>query len=77
MEAEIEISTSSKNYELMEKLDLAEYFITSKAVKLKNKNNEQENKIIVKKAKGTKCPRCWKILEKSCQRCEKVKEEII
>jgi isoleucyl-tRNA synthetase len=77
LEAEIEISTSSKNYELMEKLDLAEYFITSKAVKLKNKNDEQENKIIVKKAKGTKCPRCWKILEKSCQRCEKVKEEII
>ena len=77
LEAEIEISTNSKNYDLMKDLDLAEYFITSKAVKSKNKNDDQENKIIVKKATGTKCPRCWKILEKKCVRCEKVKEEFI
>ena len=55
----------------MEKLDLAEYFITSKAKKVQNKNNEEENKILVKKALGKKCPRCWKILEKNCERCEK------
>ena len=29
-------------------------------------------KISVKKAEGTKCPRCWKILEKKCQRCNEI-----
>ena len=77
LETEIEISTNSKNFDLMENLDLAEYFITSKANKIRNKNNEEENKIIVKKAKGKKCPRCWKILEKNCGRCEKVGEVTI
>ena len=72
LEAEIEISTNKKNFDLMEKLDLAEYFITSKANKVRNKNNEEENIILVKKAVGKKCSRCWKILEKNCERCEKV-----
>ena len=27
-------------------------------------------KIEVKKTTGTKCPRCWKILETNCVRCE-------
>ena len=71
LDVEIEITTNKKNFDLMEKLDLAEYFITSKAKKVQNKNNEEENKILVKKALGKKCPRCWKILEKNCERCEK------
>ncbi len=73
LEAEIEISTSKENFNLMEGLDLAEYFITSKAIKLKNKNEKDETKIIVKKSNGIKCPRCWKIVNKKCERCEKVK----
>ena len=55
----------------MEKLDLAEYFITSKAEKIKS-NKKGEFKIEVKKATGTKCDRCWKILETKCTRCEVV-----
>jgi hypothetical protein len=27
-------------------------------------------KVLVEKAKGEKCPRCWKILENKCLRCE-------
>ena len=77
LEAEVEILTNSKNFDLMEKLDLAEYFITSKAIKIKNKNNDDENKILVKKAVGKKCPRCWKILENNCERCEKAGKETI
>jgi len=76
LEAELKITTDNKNFELLEGLDLAEYFITSKAEKLKGENKE-ELKIQVTKTKGTKCPRCWKILDSKCVRCEKaVKENI-
>ena len=51
-------------------LDLAEYFITSKAEKI-NSDDQVNFKIEVKKTNGTKCNRCWKILEKNCIRCEK------
>jgi len=70
LEAELKITTDNKNFELLEGLDLAEYFITSKAEKFKSKNKE-ELTIKVIKTKGTKCPRCWKILESKCVRCEK------
>ena len=69
LEAEINITTDNKNFELLEGLDLAEYFITSKAEKFKSKDKE-ELTIKVTKTKGTKCPRCWKILESKCVRCE-------
>jgi len=69
LEAEIKLSVDDKNFKLLEGLDLAEYFITSKAEKFKSKN-EDYLKIEVKKMTGNKCPRCWKILEKDCRRCE-------
>ena len=70
LEAELKIITDNKNFELLEGIDLAEYFITSKAEKIKSKNKE-ELKIEVTKSKGIKCPRCWKILDNKCVRCEK------
>ena len=76
LEADLKITTNDKNFELLEGIDLAEYFITSKAKKIKSKNNE-ELKIEVSKSKGTKCPRCWKILDNKCERCEKVINNII
>ena len=48
---------------LLNNLDLADYFIVSKAEK--ELSNNDEMKIEVKKAKGKKCERCWKILEKN------------
>ena len=34
------------------------------------KMSEVKNiKVFVKKAEGEKCPRCWKIFLKSCERC--------
>ena len=76
LEAEIEIFVNNNNYKLMEGLDLAEYFITSKATKFENKNKEEGIKIIVKKSTGTKCPRCWKILEGKCVRCAQTTKDI-
>jgi len=76
LEADIEITADKKSFELLEGLDLAEYFITSKAEKFQSKNKD-EFKIKVVKAKGNKCPRCWKILESKCLRCEKISNENI
>ena len=72
LEAEIKITADSKSFQILEGLNLAEYFITSKAEKFKSDKDTKIN-IEVQKTKGTKCPRCWKILEKNCERCEKVK----
>jgi isoleucyl-tRNA synthetase len=70
LEAELRITTDNKNFELLEGIDMAEYFITSKAEKIESKNKE-ELKIEVTKSQGVKCPRCWKILDNKCVRCEK------
>ena len=69
LEAEIKITANNENFELLEGLNLAEYFITSKAEKIKSKDQEKL-KIEVKKTTGNKCPRCWKILENKCSRCD-------
>ena len=76
LEADLKITTDDKNFELLEGIDLAEYFITSKAKKIKSKNKE-DLKIEVSKSQGTKCPRCWKILDNKCERCEKVIKDTI
>ena len=67
LEAEIKIILKKEKFELLSKLDLAEYFIVSKANKELSDNDEI--KILVVKAKGQKCDRCWKILESKCERC--------
>ena len=71
LEAEINITASSKYFELFNDLDLAEYFITSKAKKNES-HNQKKFEIKVNKAKVIKCPRCWKIIEKNCVRCDQV-----
>ena len=70
LEAEIKLILKKEKFELLDKLDLADYFIVSKAEK--ELSNIDEIRIEVKKAKGQKCERCWKILEKKCERCSKV-----
>jgi isoleucyl-tRNA synthetase len=67
LEAAIKLTLDKSKFNLLENLDLAEYLITSKVEKILSKENEI--KIEVTKAKGNKCPRCWKILEQDCSRC--------
>ncbi len=74
LEAEIKIFTNNENFKLLEGIDLAEYFITSRAEKFVD-DKIKTLKIEVKKAEGNKCPRCWKILTEKCQRCEKASLE--
>ena len=69
--------------DLVKDIDLNEFCITSSA-KAKILNKSEISKlykiedisgigVLVKKAKGNKCPRCWKIFESICKRCEDAK----
>ena len=58
-------------------INLSEYFITSKATAKEMIKNDKifklddtpEVGVLVKKAEGEKCSRCWKILGNPCDRC--------
>ena len=67
LEAEIKLILEKEKFNLLNDLDLAEYFIVSKAEK--EISNSDKIKIQVNKAKGNKCERCWKIVENKCERC--------
>ena len=65
LEADIKLYLQKEKFELLDRLDLAEYFITSRAEKILS---EKKETIEVKKAEGKKCARCWKILDTKCRR---------
>ncbi len=75
LEADIEIALPKLEFEVLKKIDAKELFITSNVKQTISKKNEIS--VIVKKAKGIKCSRCWKIVEKvkdnKCERCSKIK----
>ena len=52
--------------DLTKGIDLSELCITS-SVEIKD-NNTKDILVETKKAKGKKCPLCWKISEKGCLR---------
>jgi isoleucyl-tRNA synthetase len=76
LETDIEIYLGKEYLKLVKDINLSEYFITSKANakpildndKLFKLDGVDNVKILVKKARGRKCSRCWKILEKPCIR---------
>ncbi len=76
LEADVQVYLGDEYLKFSKGVDLPEYFITSKAMvnpladddglfKLDGVDNI---KVLVKKAKGKKCSRCWKILEGPCKR---------
>ena len=66
LEASIEINLNQKLFKLTRDIDFAELCITSKSL-VKESNNDE---VIVetKKAKGSKCPICWKVQMEACER---------
>ena len=76
LEAEVQIYLSKEYLELVKDVDLPEYFIASKVEAKTTINDDKlfqldevDNvKILVKKATGNKCSRCWKILQNPCER---------
>ena len=80
LEADIEIYLGEEYLKIVKDINLSEYFITSKACVKKMVNNNKIFKlneipnvgVLVEKAKGEKCSRCWKILGNPCERCSGV-----
>ncbi len=68
LEANLVISLNKKYKELSKNIDLAELCITS-SFTLKE-TDQDEILVITEKAKGKKCPVCWKISQQPCSRHE-------
>ncbi len=66
LEADLEIKLNHKLFKLTKDTDFAELCITSKSVV--KENNDEEVMVKTIKAKGNKCPICWKISEDACER---------
>ena len=66
LEADLEIKLNHKLLELTKEIDFAELCITSKF--LVEESKEDEIVVKTKKAKGNKCPICWKITLDACER---------
>ncbi len=75
LEADVEIKLPKTEFDLLKGIDAQELFIISNVVQNLSKKNEIL--VSVKKAKGTKCSRCWKIVQEvkdgKCSRCLKIK----
>ncbi len=75
LEADVEITLSKPEFDLLKEVDTKELFITSNVNQ--NISKEKDTSVIVKKAKGIKCSRCWKIVKEvksnKCSRCLKIK----
>ena len=76
LEADVQVYLGDEYLKFSKGVDLPEYFITSKAMAnpltdddgLFKLDGVDNIKVLVKKAKGKKCSRCWKILEGPCKR---------
>ena len=66
LEASLTLTLNKNDYELVEGIDMSELCITS-SVEIEKKDI-QETIVKTRKAKGNKCPVCWKINEKPCTR---------
>ena len=66
LEADLKIELNQKLKSITENTDFSELCITSKAEVIYK--NDIETTAITSKAKGTKCPVCWKINEGPCLR---------
>ena len=81
LEADIKVYLSEEYLKIVKDFDLSESFITSKAEAQKMINDKslfqldeiKDVKVLVKKAEGEKCSRCWKIFPKFCARCGSIK----
>ena len=62
LEADVKISLSKKDHEILNSVDAEELFITSNVTKTIQDDIKDKLSISVKKADGTKCSRCWKII---------------
>ena len=68
LETAVDIKLSKDLYDLAKKYDFSEICITSLANITLNENGDKQIEVKTSKAKGKKCPICWKIRETECER---------
>ncbi len=68
LETAIDIRLSKELYDLAKKYDFSEICITSLANTILDENLKDQIEVKTLKAKGKKCPVCWKITEAECER---------
>jgi len=68
LEANLKIKLNNKYKKIISNLDLSELFIVSKTDI--NFDEKLDIFVVAEKAKGKKCPVCWKVSEKPCPRHE-------
>ena len=77
LEADVEINLPKAEFDILKGVDAQELFITSNVLQNLSKEKKEEISVTVKKAKGSKCSRCWKIVpevkDDKCPRCLKIK----
>ena len=74
LEANVKISLSKKDHEILNSVDAEELFITSNVTKTIKDDIKDQLLISVEKADGTKCVRCWKIVSSANKnKCSRTK----
>ena len=68
LETQIELKLNSKLFKSFKDFNFEEFLISSKVNLIEDNKLKDETAIIVSKAKGEKCPICWKFREYSCER---------
>ena len=68
LEADLKIEINEKSYNDFKDIDFAELCITSSAEVIKG--SVDEIKVTTSKAKGNKCPVCWKLKINKCERSQ-------
>ena len=68
LETQIELKLNSKLFKSFKDFNFEEFLISSKVNLIEDNKLKDETAIIVSKAKGNKCPICWKFSENSCER---------
>ena len=68
LEAKIEIKLNKEFYDKAKNINFSEICITSAASVIKEENLKNSIDVVAKRAKGNKCPICWKIFETGCER---------
>ena len=74
LEANVKISLSKKDHEILNGVDAEELFITSNVTKTIQNDIKDQLLVSVEKADGTKCARCWKIVSSANKnKCSRTK----
>ena len=68
LETAIDIRLTKDLYDIAKKYDFSEICITSLANTILDENTKNQIEVKTSKAKGKKCPVCWKITEAECER---------